>query len=43
MEEHTEQKRVMADTYMEEVWEQQAVKNWSKPMHNFGVRQNALN
>ena len=43
MEEHTEQKRVMADTYMEEVWEQQAVKNWSKPMHNFGVRQNAFN
>ena len=33
----------MADTYMEEVWEQQAVKNWSKPMHNFGVRQNAFN
>ena len=25
MEERTEQKRVMADTYMEEVWEQQAV------------------
>ena len=43
MEEHTEQKRVMADTYMEEGWEQQAVKNWSKPMHNFGVRQNAFN
>ena len=43
MEEHTEQKRVMADTYMEEVLEQQAVKNWSKPMHNFGVRQNAFN
>ena len=43
MEEHTEQKRVMADTYMEEVWEQQAIKNWSKPMHNFGVRQNAFN
>ena len=43
MEERTEQKRVMADTYMEEVWEQQAVKNWSKPMHNFGVRQNAFN
>lgn len=43
MEEHTEQKRVMADTYMEEVWEQQAVKNWSKPMHNLGVRQNAFN
>ena len=43
MEEHTEQKRVMADTYMDEVWEQQAVKNWSKPMHNFGVRQNAFN
>ena len=43
MEEHTEQKRVMADTYMEEVWEQQAVKNWSKPMHNFGVRQNTFN
>lgn len=43
MEEHTEQKRVMADTYMEEVWEQQAVKNWSKPIHNFGVRQNAFN
>lgn len=43
MEEHTEQKWVMADTYMEEVWEQQAVKNWSKPMHNFGVRQNAFN
>ena len=43
MEERTEQKRVMADTYMEEVWEQQAVKNWSKPMHKFGVRQNAFN
>lgn len=43
MEERTEQKRVMADTYMEEVWEQQAVKNLSKPMHNFGVRQNAFN
>ena len=43
MEEHTEQKRVMADTYMEEVWEQQAVKNCAKPMHNFGVRQNAFN
>ena len=43
MEERTEQKRVMADTYMEEVWEQQVVKNWSKPMHNFGVRQNAFN
>ena len=43
MEEHTEQKRVMADPYMEEVWEQQAVTNWSKPMHNFGVRQNAFN
>ncbi|MDD6110461.1 MAG: hypothetical protein PUB72_09610 [Ruminococcus sp.] len=33
----------MADTYMEEVWEQQAIKNWSKPLHNFGVRQNAFN
>ena len=28
---------------MEEVWEQQAIKNWSKPLHNFGVRQNAFN
>lgn len=43
MEEKTERKRVMADTYMEEVWEQQAIKNWSKPLHNFGVRQNAFN
>ena len=33
----------MADTYTEEVWEQQAIKNWSKPLHNFGVRQNAFN
>ncbi len=43
MEEKTERKRVMADTYTEEVWEQQAIKNWSKPLHNFGVRQNAFN
>lgn len=43
MVEKTENKRVMADTYMEEVWEQQAIKNWSKPLHNFGVRQNAFN
>ena len=43
MEEKTERKQVMADTYMEEVWEQQAIKNWSKPLHNFGVRQNAFN
>jgi SMC interacting uncharacterized protein involved in chromosome segregation len=43
MAENTERKRVMADTYMEEVWEQQAIKNWSKPLHNFGVRQNAFN
>ncbi len=43
MEEKTERKRVMADTYMEEVWERQAIKNWSKPLHNFGVRQNAFN
>ena len=33
----------IAKTYPEEVWENQKLKSWSKPLHHFGIAQNALN
>lgn len=31
------------DAYVEEVWEQQMVKGWPRPLHTFGQRQNQIN